>query len=260
MIIDSHVHLDNYRDNDITRVIDEINRLGIFTLNVSMTPEGYLKSREMVGNSKFIVNCVGVHPWEAHKYSDKLESLDKYIEESPAIGEIGLDLYWIEDKSLFPKQRAVFEYFMCAAGRQKKVVNLHTKGAEEEVLQKIKEYNSLNPIVHWYSGPEKLIKNYIDAGAYFTVSVELMYSKKIQSILKKIPDDRLLLETDNPGGYQWLTKKVGYPSIIFDVAGEVGKIKNISKEKVIEQCMLNFRRVFSSSEYISDKIDAAVKF
>jgi TatD DNase family protein len=257
MIVDAHVHLDNY-EADLDRVIDEINKYKIFTLNVSMTPEGYLKSKGIFDNSKFVINCIGVHPWCAHKYSDNLELMDKYIAESPAIGEIGLDLYWVKDKSLFPKQRKVFNYFMEAASVQKKIVNLHTKGAEDEVLQKIKDYNLINPIVHWYSGPEKLIKKYLDIGAYFTVSPELIFSKKIQSILKKIPRDRLLLETDNPEGCQWLTGEIGYPSYILKVVEGVAQIMHLSEEEVINLNMNNFRNVFSGSSVVLEKLKNAI--
>ena len=256
MIIDSHMHLDNYHNEDIKRVIEEINNYKIFTLNVSMNLEGYLKSKQIAGDNNYIVNCMGIHPWEAYKYCDKLNSLDKYIDESPAIGEVGLDLFWIKDKSLFSKQRKVLNYFLEKASIQEKVVNLHTKGAEKEILDKIIEYRLINPIIHWYSGPEKLINKYIEAGAYFTVSVEVMYSEKIKSVLKRIPNDRLLLETDNPGGSLWLTNKTGYPSLIHDVAEAVAKFKNVKKSKIIESNLENFKRVFFSSNTILDKINS----
>jgi len=64
-----------------------------------------------------------VHPWNASGYSERLEDLDPYIDQSPMLGEVGLDYYYVKQAHRYPAQRRVFEHFLAAAARQDKVVN-----------------------------------------------------------------------------------------------------------------------------------------
>ena len=108
----------------------------------------------------------------------------------------------------------VLEYFFAAAREQKKIVNLHTKGGERQILDLLERYDVTRPIIHWYSGPMDILRALVQFGAYFTVGVEVLYSETIQAIAREIPDHLLLTETDNPGGIKWLKGVVGMPSEI----------------------------------------------
>jgi len=85
------------------------------------------------------------------------------------IGEVGLDHYFVEDAATYPAQKKVFEYLLGAAGEQDKIVTLHTKGAEGEVLEALDRYGIRRAIVHWYSGPLDILRGLVARGAYFTV-------------------------------------------------------------------------------------------
>ncbi len=63
----------------------------------------------------------GIHPRRAAEYADRLPEIGRYIETSPAIGEIGLDFHWVKDTSTYPAQRKVLEYFIAAADEQEQV-------------------------------------------------------------------------------------------------------------------------------------------
>ncbi|MCP4179676.1 MAG: TatD family hydrolase [bacterium] len=258
MYIDTHSHLDKYSD-ELDQVIEEIQVNKIFTFAVSMDIPSYERNKKIAKRSDLIIPSFGIHPWEAPRYYNRLKSLNLLLSETPVIGEIGLDFHFIKDSSLHMKQYEVFDYCLHIAKAYKKVVNLHTKGAEAKVLERIKKYKLINPIIHWYSGPVNLIENYLEEGVYFSIGVELFFSNHIKEILKHIPIDRILTETDNPGAYRWLTGKTGFPPNIISIVEKIAEYKKISSVDFLIQIEKNFKQVFSTSEYILECYDNAKK-
>ncbi|MBW2366515.1 MAG: TatD family hydrolase [Deltaproteobacteria bacterium] len=252
MLIDAHSHIDKYVE-ELDLALEEIRSNKIFTLAVSMDVASYERTKVIAQESEFVVPTFGIHPWEAPNFSDELGFLDSQIDETPIIGEIGLDFHFIKDSTLYPKQRSVFQYFLEAAAKQGKIVNLHTKGAEKEVVEKLEEFRIPRSIVHWYSGPITLIERYLAAGTYFTVGVELLFSDNIRSILEAIPNDRLLTETDNPGGYRWLTQKVGMPSVMHNIIGEIARCRGMTESDVKSLVAKNSETLMSTSKPIMKK-------
>jgi len=216
MYVDAHAHLDKY-DAELPEILDDIESNEIFTVSVSMNPESYVRSRKIAEESQWVVTSFGVHPWDAPQFRNRLESLDPLIESSPMLGEIGLDYHFVTEPEKHVIQREVFKYFVRKAVSQGKILNVHSKGAEADVDAILGELGAKRAIIHWYSGQAKELRSLIEKGFYFTVGVEVLSSSHIQAITKAIPASQLLTETDNPGGYRWLTGKVGRPAIIRSV-------------------------------------------
>ncbi|MBD3291128.1 TatD family deoxyribonuclease [candidate division KSB1 bacterium] len=247
MIIDAHTHIDRYTDH-LHDALQQIRAHRILSLSVAMDIESYQKNMEIAEHCEYIKPIFGIHPWEAHKYSGNLSLLDKYLIQTPMIGESGLDFRFIKDVNLYKDQRQVFEYQCKWASELNKGMNLHTVGAEKEVLDMLTYYNIRNSIVHWYSGPDNLIKRYIDQACYFTVGIEITVSEEKRNFLKKIPIDRLLLETDNPGGYEWLTKEIGMPNLIFDVLEKTARILKMDSDILENQIYNNWKKLMISEK------------
>ena len=245
MYIDCHTHLDFFEAN-IEEAIRDINDNKILTIANSMDIESYIKNKEYSKKSKFIKPCFGIHPWKAAEYKGDLQALIPYIEESEIIGEIGLDYLWVEDKSTFEPQRNIFYFILEESIKRNKVVSLHTKDAEEEIYNAVKKYNYSNAIIHWYSGDIIILEKLIALGCYFTISVDIGYSKKTNEILKKIPMDRLLLETDGPTALEWVNGEYGYPKEIKNVYEKVAKNKNISIKQLITVVEENVQRLLNN--------------
>src|ERR1051325_1084402 len=151
MLLDAHAHLDKY-GNLLDSALDEIRDNRIFTIATAMDAPSYLELTTIAQRSELILPTFGVHPRRAADYSCRLKELARYIEQSPAIGEIGLDFHWVDDSSQYPAQRKVLEYFFAAAREQKKFVNLHTKGGEKQIIDLLEHYGVERAIIHWYSG------------------------------------------------------------------------------------------------------------
>src|ERR1044071_4479655 len=94
MLLDAHAHLDKYGDL-LDRALDEIRQDRIFTVATAMDASSFNALTEIAERSELILPTFGIHPRRAPEYANRLREIEKYIEESPAIGEIGLDFHWI---------------------------------------------------------------------------------------------------------------------------------------------------------------------
>ena len=86
----------------------------------------------------------------------------------------------------------------------KKACVIHTKGAEQDVLDILSDYPEAKVIIHWYDGPEEIFKKFIERGYRATFGVQTARSPFLQKLLKMTPKEKLLAETDNPDSEIWL--------------------------------------------------------
>jgi TatD DNase family protein len=251
VLIDAHAHLDKYEDA-LESVLEEITQHRIFTVSTSMDLPSYRRNLEIGARCAHVLPTFGVHPWRAPDYVDRLADLSSVIEQSPMLGEIGLDYHWVEDASQYPAQQRVFEFFLAAAREQNKLINLHTKGAEKEVLRLLDHYKIRRTIVHWYSGPLDIFHELVAIGAYFTIGVEVLYSTHIQTIAREVPPERLLTETDNPGGWQWLTGALGMPLLVRDVVHALAGLRKTTMNNISRTVQDNFARLIQADPWLSE--------
>ena len=257
MLIDAHTHIDMFDDATLPTALAEIEQNQIFTLSVTIDVAAYQRAKQIAANNPLIVPLFGIHPWEAHRFAHDLDSLAPLLAESPMLGEIGLDFLLVKDKTLYPQQFEVFDYFLDTAVSQQKIINIHGLGAETAVLERLEQFQPPTPIVHWYSGPLNLIDRYLAVGTYFTFGVELLHSEKIEQILAAIPPDRLLTETDNPGANQHFAHQPGTPALIQQVTAKMARCRQISEVEVDAQLNQNFTRLIASSSALTQHWQAA---
>ncbi|HEY7318571.1 MAG TPA: TatD family hydrolase [Candidatus Binatia bacterium] len=251
MFIDAHAHIDKYGD-DLEQALQEIRAHSVFTIAVAMDVPSYRRSLEIGNQCDLMLPTFGIHPRRAAEYADRLQELSPLIEQSPAIGEIGLDFHWVKDSTQYPAQVKVLEYFLAAAREQKKIVNLHTKGAEKKILDLLERYDIQRAIIHWYSGPLDILRALIQFGAFFTVGVEVSYSETIQAIAREIPDHLLLTETDNPGGLKWLKDIVGMPKDVQNVIATTARLRKTAPEALTQSVQTNFLRMIDTDPWLKD--------
>jgi len=253
MLIDAHVHLDKY-GGLLDQALQEIDTEPIFTVATAMDLPSYLELQRIAERSNLVLPTFGIHPRRAAEYVDRLSEIGRYIETSPAIGEIGLDLHWVKDSATYPAQRKVLEYFIAAAREQKKFVNLHTKAGEKEILDLLERYDIKRAIIHWYSGPMDILRALIDYGCYFTIGVEVLYSDYIKAIARTIPDHLLLTETDNPGALRWLKKtdEIGMPIAIKDVVDGLARVRQTVQEEIELLVQGNFARLIANDPSLQE--------
>ena len=127
---------------------------------------------------------------------------------------------------------------------KKKVLSLHSRMAEKEVLELLLKYKIQNAIFHWYSGGHNLINNISDAGYYFSINPALVKSASGQKIIYKIPKENVLTETDGP----FINKGNDplLPGEVEEVFEYLSKIWNFTIYEVQNVINMNFRRLISN--------------
>ena len=255
MFIDAHSHVDRYElvdEHALESALSEIAQNRILTVSNSMDLPSYRRNLEISNSCDLVLPAFGVHPWNAPKYADHLDELSDAIKKCPMLGEIGLDHYFVKDASAYCAQRKVLEFFLDAARKQDKIANLHTKGAEQEVLELLDQYEIPRVIVHWYSGPLDIFRQMVDRGAYFTVGVEVLYSEHIRTIAREIPSSKLLTETDNPGGPKGFIGQPGMPLLVKDVLKGLAEARRTSADEIIHTVKANFLELIGDDKRLSD--------
>jgi TatD DNase family protein len=255
MYIDAHAHLDRFEhlgNGGLDATLEEIEQDHILTISNSMDVPSYERNQAIAARSSLILPIFGVHPWNALQYLDRLNELERETESSAMIGEVGLDHHWVKDSHQYPAQKRVLVHFLRAAEEQRKVVNLHAKGAEEEILGLLDGFDLPRIVVHWYSGPLDVLQSLASRGVYFTVGIEVLYSAHIQRIAQLVPGGQLLTETDNPGGPKAYLGRPGTPALIREVVRGLAGVRNISPDTLQQTVQANLQRLIGDDPWIPD--------
>ena len=137
----------------------------------------------------------GTHPWYLEKYS--LDSLKDLLETDPSanVGEIGLD----SKHGPLDIQVRPFEEQLILSKKYDRIANIHMIGCESEMLKILRKHKTA-AIIHSFSGPESYIGPLAECGCYFSISPRILNKSadKVKALILKIPEERLLIETDAP--------------------------------------------------------------
>ncbi len=249
IIFDTHAHFDDERFN--------ADREELFaTLNTSCGVGGIIncgcdlksseKSIEFSKKFPFLHAAVGFHPEFAANNECDLLALEKLLKEEKtvAVGEIGLDYYW--DKEQKEKQKEIFVKQIKLAQKYEKPVIIHDRDAHEDTLKILKELKPKG-VLHCFSGSAEMAKEVVKLGLYIGVGGVLTFknNKKLPEVVKSIPINRILLETDAPYmAPEPFRGKTNHSGLIIYVAQKLAEILNISQEEVLAITYKNAQNLF----------------
>lgn len=192
--IDAHVHIDFYLN--INRTIMDMILNNVASVFVTHLPELYEKYYEQIKLIKAIYLALGYHPNVITEYPFNYNLFEKLSKTTRFIGEVGLDYTITKSERVRNQQREVFET-ICSIS-QNHILSIHSRKAEKDVLKILSRYNIKSAIFHWYTGELELINEIVERGYYFSINPAMLRSKKGRMILKSIPLNRILVETDGP--------------------------------------------------------------
>lgn len=247
ILIDVHCHINLYLTID--KVIKNARDVGVEKIiAVAMSSLSQERVLEIARQYNEVFASLGIHPEEVkmnEKIEQQLDSIIKLIKNNKqdicAIGEIGLDHFFVKDKELYPLQKTIFNKMLLLAQDLELPVNLHTKGAEKIVFDTLPSYKIPNINIHWYSGPEKFIKLGMDRGYYFSITPAINYSPAVKNVVLNVDREHLLLESDGPVKY---SGKVSVPAMIKNVLNSISKLKEINSDELENQIEVNTRKIF----------------
>lgn len=252
MLIDSHVHLDDKRFNkDRDNLIKGLKDDGIeMVINIGADLQTSIASVSLAEKYDNVYAVVGVHPHSAKEVDEStIEILKSFAsrEKVLAIGEIGLDFHY--DNSPRDVQKKWFIEQLKLAKEVDLPVVIHTREAMQETFDILKEAQdgTLRGVLHCYSGSVEMALEYIKLGFYISIAGPVTFnnSRVLKEVVKAIPLDKLLVETDCP----YLTPepnrgKRNEPAYVKYVAGEIAEIKGISFEELAKATNNNTKELF----------------
>ena len=244
-MIDSHCHIDLY-DNPL-QIVNECERLGIITIGMTNLPSHFKMGARHLLNYRKVRLALGMHPLYAKFHKEEFPIFLECLNQTSYIGEIGLD-FSKEGVDTINMQLETFKFIMNAVKDKNKILSIHSRKAEKEVLQLLTENNIQSAIFHWYSGPLTLIDKIVDAGFFFSVNPAMIKSKSGQIIIQRIPRSNILTESDGP--FIENNGKPLKPSDLSLVTNYLSTLWNISEKNVQETITDNFRKLLS---YIQSK-------
>ena len=205
MLIDTHCHID-MMDNPERYLLKKEQDGGI-TIGMTNLPSHFEMGYSHFKNLKYSRLALGYHPLMVASNPNELSLFKKNLSETSYIGEIGLDFSREGIRSKEKQVSLLRKILECISG-ERKIVSVHSRRAEKELLDLLIEYDIKNVIFHWYSGPISLIPRILEKGYYFSVNEAMLMTNHGQQILKNIPKDRILTETDAPFNSNTNTKKI----------------------------------------------------
>ncbi|MCR4581012.1 MAG: TatD family hydrolase [Bacilli bacterium] len=248
MIIDSHAHLFNEYYDNIKDVLDRAKAAGI--IKVVNAADTIASCKEVIDNANKYEDyyfCLGIHPENVDEDINELEKLIEDNKDNPkfvAIGEIGLDYYWTKDNK--DKQIELFENQLKLAEKYNKPVVVHSREATQDTIDILGRYN-ITVYIHCFSGSKETADIYVKRGYYIGVGGVLTFKNaKIKDVIKDIPLENLLLETDAP--YLAPTPyrgKPNEPAYLLETAKFLAEVKEESLENIDQKILENSRKIFS---------------
>ena len=195
MIIDTHCHFDMMPNPE--GYISAKEKAGDIVIGMTNLPSHFKMGQSHLIGYKHIRLALGLHPLLAAENRKELTLFKHLVDQTSYIGEIGLD-FSREGISTKNEQISVLREVLATIKGKKKIVSVHSRNAEKELLDMLCEFEIKNVIFHWYSGPVDLIPSIIERGFYFSINESMCRSKSGQSIIGKIPREKILTETDAP--------------------------------------------------------------
>jgi len=250
IFVDTHAHLNfpEFKD-DYQKVVKRARKAGVRAIiNVGTSYDASRRAIEIAHEyPKGIYASVALHPIYAHKEFDyqamkKLASDEKVV----AIGETGLDFSRSEKtKDL---QKKLFERHLVLAREIRKPLIFHCRDGRSDFVKIIKKYAGdfesarIRGVVHCFTGDWEFAKEILDLNLMISYIGIITFTKNLEQIeaVKKIPLDRLMIETDSPlVAPEPYRGKINEPAYVVEIAKKIAELKNISIEEVAEQTTKN---------------------
>lgn len=250
MAIDTHAHIFDAQFNEDR--IDVINRLIEAKVKkavvVGFSKETNVLALNLAKEHAFLYPTAGLHPSEANEITESdILDLEKFINDNKvyAIGECGLDYYWVNDNK--EKQKWLFTEQIKLAIKYDLPLIIHCRDAVADVYEILKEYKGkLRFVMHCYSGSSEMAVEFVKLGGMISLGgpVTFKNAKAPKEVAKTVPLDRLLIETDCPYLAPHPNRgKRNEPSYVRLVLNEIATLREIDVvelEEVLDQNSIKF--------------------
>ncbi|MCR5704923.1 MAG: TatD family hydrolase [Eubacterium sp.] len=240
MIFDTHAHYDDEAfDEDREKLLERMQNRGVeYIVNVGASIASCKSTIGLTRRFPYVYGALGIHP---NDIGDLTEEDYAWLERSiykpkiVAVGEIGLDYHWNENRE---EQIAAFERQIAIAREAEMPIIIHSRDAAQDTydVMKAQKAEELGGVVHCFSYGKEMAEKFMDMGFYLGIGgvVTFKNARKIQEVVEYMPMEKMLLETDCP--YMTPEPNRGKRNDSFNlpyVVNKIAEIKNLSPAEVI---------------------------
>lgn len=252
LLIDSHCHL-NYLDDPQAALI-AARACGVSAcVCIGVDEKGWPEVAAMAESHADVFATAGVHPDAAVPVSEARRWLPRALQHPRvvAVGETGLDYSREPENATVQTQRDSFAWQLELAKEHDLPVVVHTRDAREDTLAIMREASSVIGVLHCFTETWDMAQAALEMGYYISMSgiVTFKNAAQVQEVARRVPLDRLLVETDAP----WLAPvphrgKQNQPAYVADTAAFIAKLRDCDLAQLKTQTSANVLRLFSRME------------
>ena len=252
MLIDTHTHvnLEQFKD-DSDAVIKKCLAQDIWLINVGTDAESSRRAIALAHEyPQGVYASVGLHPNDVNPDFD-FSVLEKFAQDEKVvgIGETGLDYFRTPDAEKQKLQEEFFIKHIELSEKVKKPLIIHCRNAHENLLKLLQATSyklPANPgVMHFFTGTKEEAARYIELGFYISFSGVITFAKEYEELVRWIPLDKILVETDAPyAAPAPMRGKRNEPSFVEYTARKIAELKNLPFQEVADQTTQNARTLF----------------
>lgn len=256
MLFDTHAHYDDKRfDPDRDELLASLpaHDIGLI-LNPGCDVETSRKAVSYAQKYAFVYAAVGIHPENINEsWNNDLSVIQELAQTEPkvrAIGEIGLDYYWEKDEHARARQQVVFARQMELARELDMPVIVHDRDAHGDCMEITRRYPEVRGVYHCYAGSVEMARELLRLEYYlsFTGVITFKNARRAIEVIREVPIDRLMIETDAP----YMTPEPfrgrrNSSLYVYRMAETIAEIKGMSVEEVERITTENGKRLFAIS-------------
>ena len=253
-MIDSHCHLDHDPlFNNINEVLYRSKSVGLKKLlTICTSNESFENIKKILDLDEIIYGTYGIHPHETENNKVTKNVIIENIKKHPkiiGIGETGLDFYY--NHSHKDEQIKSFKEHIEASIEVDLPIIVHSRSAEHQTFEILNEYKNQKPkvLMHCFTGSYEFFKKMEKLNSYFSASGIITFSNSsdLQKTFSKIPNNKLLVETDSPFlAPAPMRGKKNEPSFIKYTIKKLAELKELNETEMINITSKNFENLFFS--------------
>jgi len=254
--VDAHIHLSDPEYNGkIQEIVDSTKQAGVAAVvSNSMNLEtSKLSLRLAEEHADLVYAALGIHPWNVNQLApNELEQTLDFIQQNGtnnekvvAIGEIGLDPQYAKRKEQKALQTNVFHEMLRLAEKLTLPAIVHSRWTAQKILAILPSYKLNTVLWHWFSSPAEVLPKIVGRGDYVSEGPPTVFSTRIQEVVRLVPLENLLTETDGPVRYYGsFNDRLTTSAFIPEIVKAIAEVKGIKETDVGEQILRNFTNLF----------------
>ena len=247
MLIDAHIHLDQYQDGEIPSLLEEVETL----IAVSMQLSSCQRTLDIAKTYPKVKAAFGFHPEQPLPSQIEENALFDWIrshkDDMVAVGEVGLTYYLRQEQALDVRPyEALLERFIVLAKELKVPIVLHAVYEDATIVcDLLEKHQHRQAHFHWFKGDEAVVKRMIRQGYFISITPDALYEEEIQRLIQVYPIDLMMVETDGPWPFEGpFTNKRTSPWMMHTTLEVIASIKGLSIQEAAQIIMQNTKTFY----------------